>query len=43
VPRSVEASTDRGTIAIVAIVARVADLPPPKPDRSLEDEIHGNP
>jgi len=42
-PIAVEATTDQGTIAIVAIVARVADLPPPKPDRSLEDELHGKP
>lgn len=42
-PIAVEAWTDQGTIAIVAIVAKVPDLPPPKPDRSLEDESHGPP
>lgn len=39
----VDVSTDRGTIAVVAFVARVPDLPPPKPDRTLEDETHGTP
>lgn len=39
VPAPFEVKTSAGKIELVAIVPRVDDLPPPKPDRTLEDTL----
>ena len=37
-PLPIDITVSDGKVAAAALVARVPDLPPPKPDRSLEDE-----
>ncbi|MBI2395239.1 MAG: sulfatase-like hydrolase/transferase [Deltaproteobacteria bacterium] len=37
-PVAVDVSTEAGSITAVALIARVPDLPPPKPDRGLEED-----